>query len=230
MDRVQLLLLGLPLFLLCTDLINLFTPPSPPKPSPHHHHHHHHHHHKQPPSHSVTPENLDILSHSQTPVLGGTGLGSTVKIDFCSSCSYRGTAVQMKKMLESQFPGIEVVLANYPPSLPKRVVAKLVPVAQIGVLGIVLGGEQILPMLGFMTPPPPWLLSLRANKFGTIASTWLLGNALQSSLQSSGAFEVYCNHDLVFSKLKEGRFPGEIELKDLVGRRLANSKLSDVRS
>ena len=110
--------------------------------------------------------------------------------------SARGNAVTMKKMLETQFPGIDVVLVNYPPSLPKRVASKLVPVFQVGVMGIVLGGEQIFPMLGLMTPPP-WYYSLRANKFGTIASTWLLGNALQSFLQSSGAFEVYCNDELV---------------------------------
>ncbi|CAK7331180.1 unnamed protein product [Dovyalis caffra] len=189
-------------------------------PTPHHHHHH-----KQPPM--VAHESVE--TPSQKPVVGGIGLGSTVKIDFCSSCSYRGNAVTMKKMLEMQFPGIDVVLANYPPSLPKRVVAKLVPVFQIGVMGIVLGGEQIFPILGLMTPPP-WYYSLRANKFGTIASTWLLGNALQSFLQSSGAFEVYCNDELIFSKLREGRFPGEIELKDLVGRRLANSGISDMSS
>ncbi|KAJ6670750.1 SELENOPROTEIN T [Salix viminalis] len=97
----------------------------------------------------------------------------------------------------------------------------------VGVMGIVLGGEQIFPMIGLMAPPP-WYYTLRANKFGTIASTWLLGNALQSFLQSSGAFEVYCNDELVFSKLMEARFPGEIELKDLVGRRLANSGISEI--
>lgn len=31
----------------------------------------------------------------------------------------------------------------------------------------------------------------------------------------------------VFSKLKEGRFPGEIELKDLVAKQLASSRLVD---
>lgn len=108
----------------------------------------------------------------------------------------RGNAATMKKMLETQFPGVDVVLVNYPPSLPKRVAAKLVPVFQVGVMGIVLGGEQIFPMIGLMAPPP-WYYTLRANKFGTIASTWLLGNALQSFLQSSGAFEVYCNDELV---------------------------------
>jgi hypothetical protein len=45
--------------------------------------------------------------------------------------------------------------------------------------------------------PPPWYYSLRANKFGTIATSWLLGNAAQSFLQSTGAFEVYFNDELV---------------------------------
>ncbi|KDP46480.1 hypothetical protein JCGZ_08452 [Jatropha curcas] len=231
MDRADLLLLVLPLFLFCADLVNLFTPPPPKPPPPHHHHHHHrHHHHHQPQHHiipppPVTPETLDVAPQEQ--VTGDIGVGNTVKIDFCSSCSYRGTAVTMKKMLETQFPGIHVMLANYPPPLPKRLLAKMVPVVQIGVIGVVMAGEQIFPMLG-ITTPPPWYYSLRANKFGTMATTWLLGNAMQSFLQGSGAFEVYCNDELVFSKLKEGRFPGEIELKDLVGRRLDNSGIANM--
>ncbi|KAI3408306.1 uncharacterized protein J3R85_020350 [Psidium guajava] len=220
MDRAQILLLGLPLFLLCSDLVNLFTPPPPKPPLAHRHPQQHHHHHHHNP-----PEALEFPSQKPTTG-GGIGLGSTVVINFCSSCSYRGTAVTMKKMLETQFPGIDVVLANYPPPLPKRILAKLVPVAQIGVFAIIMAGEHIFPMVG-IAMPPPWYYSLRANRFGTIASTWLLGNVFQSFLQSSGAFEVYCNDELVFSKLKEGRFPGEIELKDLVGRRLANSRVTD---
>ncbi|CAA0830564.1 SelT-like protein [Striga hermonthica] len=156
----------------------------------------------------------------------GIGLGNSISIGFCSSCSYRGTAVTMKNMLESQFPGINVVLANYPPPFPKRVLSKLVPIVQFGVIGIIIGGEQIFPRLGFAAPPQ-WYYSMRANRFGSMASTWLLGNFLQSFLQSSGAFEVYCNGELVFSKLKENRFPGEIELKDLVARRISSSRVVD---
>ncbi|KAK8598575.1 hypothetical protein V6N13_094541 [Hibiscus sabdariffa] len=221
MDRAQLLLVGLPLFLFVTDLFSLFTPP-PPKPPPHHHHHHHHTHLPKPPR---NHETLDIPLHKPSTI-GGIGYGSTVNINFCASCSYRGTAVTMKKMLETQFPGIDVILENYPPPLPKRLLSKVVPVFQFGVIGIVMAGEQIFPMIGIMTPPP-WYYSLRANRFGSIATAWLLGNVMQSFLQSSGAFEVYCNGELVFSKLKEGRFPGEIELKDLVGKTLANSRVTD---
>lgn len=130
----------------------------------------------------------------------------------------------MKNMLETQFPGINVILANYPASFPKRVLSKLVSVGQMGVMILILAGEHIFPRLGFVVPPP-WYFSLRANKFGTITSSWLLGNFLQSFLQSSGAFEVYCNGELAFSKLQQGRFPGEFELKDLVARQIAGSRM-----
>ncbi|KAE8691793.1 SelT-like protein [Hibiscus syriacus] len=217
MDRAQLLLVGLPLFLFVTDLFGLFAPP-PPKPPSHHHHTHR-------PKTPLNPETLDIPLQKPSTI-GGIGYGSTVNINFCASCSYRGTAVTTKKMLDTQFPGIDVILENYPPPLPKRLLSKVVTVFQFGVIGIIMAGEQIFPMIGIMTPPP-WYYSLRANRFGSIATAWLLGNVVQSFLQSSGAFEVYCNGELVFSKLKEGRFPGEIELKDLVGKTLANSRVTD---
>ncbi|XP_044483415.1 selT-like protein [Mangifera indica] len=222
MDRVHFFLLGLPVFLLCSDLLNLFTPPPPPPashPKPGHHHHHHH----KPPLSSDFPEFPKFPEFPAMKAEGGIGHGSTININFCASCSYRGTAITMKKMLENQFPRIDVILENYPPPMPKRLLAKVVPVVQFGVIGIIMAGEQIFPMMGIMTPS--WYYSLRANKFGSIASTWLLGNFLQSFLQSSGAFEVYCNDELVFSKLKEGRFPGEIELRDLVTKKLSTSRL-----
>lgn len=128
----------------------------------------------------------------------------------------------MKKMLETSFPGLHVVLENYPPTLPKRLLSKVVPIVQVGAIGIVMAGDQIFPRLG-MTPPPLYF-TLRANRFGAMATTWLLGNFVQSFLQSSGAFEVYCNGDLVFSKLEEQRFPSEFELRELIGNKLPESQ------
>uniref|UniRef100_A0A1J3GTI0 SelT-like protein n=1 Tax=Noccaea caerulescens TaxID=107243 RepID=A0A1J3GTI0_NOCCA len=208
MDKSQLILLGLPIFLFCADLFNLFTPP-PPKAQNH----------PPPISHPQRPAVFVPDFPSQTSDVGGIGYGNAVEINFCASCSYKGTAVTMKKMLETAFPGLDVILANYPPPAPKRLLAKVVPVVQMGVIGMIMGGEHIFPMIG-IAQPPAWFHSLRANRFGSMASTWLLGNFLQSFLQSSGAFEVSCNGELVFSKLKEGRSPGEIELRDLISRTL----------
>ncbi|XP_068309579.1 selT-like protein isoform X1 [Pyrus communis] len=141
MDRAQLVLLGLPLFLFCTDLLNFFTPPPPPPHKPPHHHHPHLQHQHQPPP--VAKETLEFPSQKPS-AFGAIGVGSTVKISFCTSCSYKGNAVTMTKMLEASFPGIHVELSNYPPPLPKRLVSKLVPVAQVGVFGIIMAGEGLI--------------------------------------------------------------------------------------
>ncbi|KAI9085084.1 hypothetical protein K1719_032900 [Acacia pycnantha] len=222
MDRTQILLVGLPILLFCSDIMNLFSAP-PQKPISH--------------KHSPIPttksqshpyqQSLEFPVQKRTTIVQPIGVGNTVNIDFCTSCSYRGTALASKQFLETAFPGIDVVLANYPPSITKRMLSKVIPVVQLGIIVLIVAGEQIFPKLG-ITAPPSWYYSLRANRFGSMVSTWLLGNFVQSFLQSSGAFEVFCNGELMFSKLKENRFPGEIELKDLVGRRIANTRYGSV--
>ncbi|PPR95996.1 hypothetical protein GOBAR_AA24674 [Gossypium barbadense] len=102
----------------------------------------------------------------------------------------------MKKMLEAQFLGIDVMLDNYPPPLSKHLLSKVVLVFQFGVIGIMMASEQIFPMIGIMIPSS-WYYSSRANRFGSITTTWLLRNVMQSFLQSFSAFEVYCNDELV---------------------------------
>ncbi|CAK8574866.1 unnamed protein product [Lathyrus sativus] len=217
MDRTQILLVGLPIFLFFSDIINLFSSSPPPKPS-----HHNHNHPIPQPQQPQFQQPLDFPSQKPSE-FGPIGVGNTVSIDFCTSCSYKGTAVTVKNMLESLFPGINVVLANYPPPLPKRVISKVIPVLQTGIIIAITAGDQIFPRLG--VTPPQLYYSLRANKFRSIASIWLLANFVQSFLQSSGAFEVYCNGELVFSKLKENRFPGEFELKELIGKRIGNTHI-----
>ncbi|KAK1667463.1 hypothetical protein QYE76_055622 [Lolium multiflorum] len=222
MDRVQLLLLGLPILLFCSDVVTLFAPQPPATPKPDRHQH-------QPATGAVQPGDsspdaeADAASAQVAELqVDGPGFGTTVELKFCASCSYRGNAMTMKSMLDTSFPGIHVVLENYPPPFPKRALSKVVPVIQVGAIGTLMAGDQIFPRFGMV--PPPWYYSLRANRFGTMASIWLFGNFAQSLLQSSGAFEVYCNGQLVFSKLSEQRFPSEFELRELIGSRLSDSQ------
>ncbi|KAM0830010.1 hypothetical protein ACQ4PT_066501 [Festuca glaucescens] len=222
MDRVQLLLLGLPILLFCSDVVTLFAPQPPATPKPDRHQH-------QPATGAVQPgdsspdADADPASAQVAELqVDGPGFGTTVELKFCASCSYRGNAMTMKSMLDTSFPGIHVVLENYPPPFPKRALSKIVPVIQVGAIGTLMAGDQIFPRFGMV--PPPWYYSLRANRFGTMASIWLFGNFAQSLLQSSGAFEVYCNGQLVFSKLSEQRFPSEFELRELIGNRLSDSQ------
>ncbi|CAL4973317.1 unnamed protein product [Urochloa decumbens] len=211
MDRVQLVLLGLPILLFCSDVVTLFAPLPPAAPQPDNQ--------SRPGPNAFQPG--DPSADASAQAVDGPGSGTTVDLKFCASCSYRGTAMTMKRMLETSFPGIHVMLENYPPPFPKRALSKAVPILQVGAMATLMAGDQIFPRFGMV--PPPWYYSLRANRFGTMASIWLFGNFAQSFLQSSGAFEVYCNGQLVFSKLSEQRFPSELELQQLIANRIPDS-------
>jgi len=56
-------------------------------------------------------------------------------------------------------------------------------------------------------PVPQFYQKIQENKwtFGILA--FFLGNMISQSLLSTGAFEIYINNDLVFSKLQTGRMP-----------------------
>ncbi|KAF8716912.1 hypothetical protein HU200_026013 [Digitaria exilis] len=238
MDRVQLVLLGLPILLFCSDVVTLFAPLPPAAPKPGHQ--------SRPATDAFQPGDPSAADASAQaePQVDGPGSGTTVDLKFCASCSYRGNAMTMKRMLETSFPGIHVVLENYPPPFPKRALSKAVPLLQFGAMATLMAGDQIFPRFGMV--PPPWYYSLRANRFGTMASIWLFGNFAQSFLQSSGAFEVYCNRQLVdqkvaivaltpcsavvvvFSKLSEQRFPSELELKELIGSRIPDPQVEEL--
>eukprot|EP00249_Psilotum_nudum_P036160 c6463_g1_i1 orf=315-995(-) len=213
-SQTKLLLVVFPLLVLASDLYTLFLAPpnrsesSKPGPaaSPPYHHR---------DQHRTADEVHPVISGSSNPVTKVP----KVDISFCTSCSYRKTAIQVQNMLINSFPGIEVMLSNYPPPLAKQILIKLVPLIQFGGIGLAFWGEHIFPRLGY-TSPPSWYNTLRQNRFGTAATCWLVGNILQNSLQSTGAFEVSLNGDLLFSKLKDNRFPEEFELRDLVASAL----------
>ncbi|KAH7656784.1 Selenoprotein T protein [Dioscorea alata] len=197
MDRFQFFMLGFPIFLLCSDLVNLYsrrpTPPPPPHSSSnladvHRHHHHHHLHHP-------SPVNAQVPDFSSTQIFDP----HLKKLHFffskfCVSRLFRGIANSLKQMLEESFPGIKVVLSNHPPSLPKRVLSKVFPIVQARFIGIIVEGEHIL---------------LRhVNIFYKFDEFCLrVSHALRD----------------VFSKLEQKRFPDALELKDLIGNILPSS-------
>ena len=67
--------------------------------------------------------------------------------------------------------------------------SKVVAVAQYGSIGVLLGGEQLFGALG--VPVPELYQQYKDKRTGIVMGVWLLGNALQNQLVSTGAFEVY---------------------------------------
>ena len=85
------------------------------------------------------------------------------------------------------------------PGVAQAFVAKVMMVAQYGSIGLLLGGEQLFAALGM--PIPELYQQYRDKRMGIVMGIWLLGNALQNQLVSTGAFEVYYDGNRVSAQL-----------------------------
>ncbi|OQR92205.1 hypothetical protein THRCLA_08767 [Thraustotheca clavata] len=93
-------------------------------------------------------------------------------------------------------------------------IATLLGYLQLAGFAFLLAGEYILNALGIPVDTPLFV-QMRENKFMAFAGFMILGSVSQSML-ATGAFEVYFNDDLVFSKIQMNRWPTMQELVDLL--------------
>lgn len=83
------------------------------------------------------------------------------------------------------------------------------------VILIAMGGDYIFPVLLQHNPALPYIIIVHEaykihvvpNRIGWLAGAWFVGNIVSNALLSTGAFEIYANGQLVFSKLAAGRLP-----------------------
>mmetsp|Transcript_16749 Transcript_16749/g.67582 ORF Transcript_16749/g.67582 Transcript_16749/m.67582 type:complete len:116 (-) Transcript_16749:514-861(-) len=70
---------------------------------------------------------------------------------------------------------------------------------------LMLGGDKVFQLLG-MPQAPGWVATLNENKMMTFAAVWMANN-VAAQMVATGAFEIYVDDRLVFSKLETGRLP-----------------------
>mmetsp|Transcript_25280 Transcript_25280/g.81759 ORF Transcript_25280/g.81759 Transcript_25280/m.81759 type:complete len:107 (-) Transcript_25280:133-453(-) len=66
-------------------------------------------------------------------------------------------------------------------------------------------GDKVFSFFG-VTQIPPWFQTITDNKLMTFAAVWVANN-LAAQTVATGAFEIYLDDTLVFSKLNTGRLP-----------------------
>lgn len=113
--------------------------------------------------------------------------------------------MQVKEALEGRFPGIEVTGGPYPVAPAKAAIAQAVQIVQYTIIGIMVFGDKLFPMLGMQ--PPPVYEQIKDKKFAIGMSAFFFGNMAQNSLTQTGAFEVFYNGALVASKLESSQMP-----------------------
>ena len=92
----------------------------------------------------------------------------------------------------------------YPPPEFNQLIAKLTGYIWVGGLVLLFGGDAIFSALGI--PEPAIYQYAKTNKMTVGFGLFMLNN-LGASMLSTGAFELYLNGDLIYSKLETGRMP-----------------------
>lgn len=129
-------------------------------------------------------------------------MGTNVRVLYCTSWSYKGNFLNLKKYIEQVAPEVSVEGGEYPPGTGRQLAAKIVKFVQMGFLGLIIAGENIFQVLG--QPLPAFLSQIQGNKWGFGMGAWFIGSQLSTTLVSTGAFEIYVNENLEYSKLNLG--------------------------
>jgi len=111
----------------------------------------------------------------------------------------------VKNALEAQYPTIPVIGSNYPPPGFNLQVAQVVQAGMLSGIGVTFWGDKVFGALG--VTPPEFYNSMKNNKMTTCMGLWFFGNTIAQNLLSTGAFEIYYDGELIFSKLSSGTLP-----------------------
>lgn len=114
---------------------------------------------------------------------------------------------------------LEVRGAEYPPPEEKVRYAQLVFYIQMLLFGIVFFSEQLLDATKVPAPVVSQILgAMKENKFAVFMFVWLAGNLVQTSLISTGAFEIQKGNKLIWSSLEQKRLPNMNDIVEAFGQ------------
>ena len=79
---------------------------------------------------------------------------------------------------------------------------------------LIVGGEHVKPYLTFI--PDSVFTFVKEKKWMLGIFSFFVGNQLSSSVGSTGAFEIYCNEALIWSRLQKNSIPTLEQLAGLI--------------
>ncbi|XP_012053974.1 PREDICTED: selT-like protein [Atta cephalotes] len=140
----------------------------------------------------------------------GAKTGPTLRFFYCYSCGYRKAFEQYVNILKQKYPELHVEGENFNPPGYNMLIAKALGTLKILMIVLIVSGTDFgLPLTSIWQ----WCLN---NRFYSCILIFLLGNAIEGLLVSSGAFEIHFNDVPVWSKLETGRIPQPLELFQII--------------
>ncbi|EFN80718.1 thioredoxin reductase-like selenoprotein T homolog CG3887 [Harpegnathos saltator] len=141
--------------------------------------------------------------------LGGK-TGPTLRFFYCYSCGYRKVYDQYVNILRQKYPELHIEGENFHPPGYNMLIARVLGTLKILIIILIISGVD------FGRPAPflwQWCIE---NRFYSCVLIFLICNAIEGQLISSGAFEIHFNDVPVWSKLETGRIPQPLELFQII--------------
>ena len=124
--------------------------------------------------------------------------------------SYQKFFEQFKKDLEGNFTEYRVVEEEYPVSPNKKFFSKYTFISNMAISGLVFGSS----MLKGKPPIPDFILDkINNNKIMIGIGNFIFHKWLNNYLTTTGAFEIYLNNKILYSKLHKKILPRIIDIK-----------------
>ncbi|TGZ51217.1 thioredoxin reductase-like selenoprotein T homolog CG3887 [Temnothorax curvispinosus] len=142
----------------------------------------------------------------------GAKTGPTLKFFYCYSCGYKKAYEQYVSILKQKYPELHVEGENFNPPGHNMLIAKALGTLKILIIILICGSGRFnfgLPLTSIWQ----WCIN---NRFYSCILIFLIGNAIEGQLISSGAFEIHFNDVPVWSKLETGRIPQPLELFQII--------------
>ena len=162
------------------------------------------------------PIEFDDSSTIDIDHIGGGESGvRTINVLYCIQWSYRSTYDNIAKYVESKNPSVIVTGDEYPASELNQILGQVCSFLQFGLIAVIMiGPDVVCQKLGVQTPDI--LLQMGEKKFMVCMISFLIGNMVKSNLLSTGAFEIYFDDELVFSKLQTNEIPSTDVINELL--------------
>ncbi|VDN19800.1 unnamed protein product [Gongylonema pulchrum] len=95
---------------------------------------------------------------------------------------------------------------------------EVIGLGKIAAIVLIVMGQDPFASVGRPTPRIfAWALN---NKLSSCMMLFLLSNTIESSLMSTGAFEIYLGDEQIWSKLESGRVPSPTELLQVIDQHM----------
>uniref|UniRef100_A0A7S2V5G7 Selenoprotein T n=1 Tax=Fibrocapsa japonica TaxID=94617 RepID=A0A7S2V5G7_9STRA len=157
-----------------------------------------------------TEDEFDAGSSGNEPF--SNRVAPQVIVKYCPQSNMKKNFEEMQQFLEYRYPQLvgSIHGQNYPLPFHIKVISKIGSSLHLLSLVFLMGGSFVFQKMGI--PEPSWLDWAKNNRMQVFIGIFGI-NYVTSNMAKTGAFEVFLDDDLIFSKLEMNKFPSVQDLQ-----------------